>query len=187
MYKKALIVAVSLALSGCGMARQFQQAEQTKELRAQAKAATDDCNAKFPLGNPKIEVARVQCLNSAFAILMPTFGPDQDLAQVFMADRLVIAEQIQSGKLDIAEGNAQIASKWSEVVSESQNRQMARQSVAAQQDVASAQRAQAFAASLAAINAATPRPAPAPMIIQQPSTVRLQTSCNTFGTITTCN
>lgn len=187
MYKKAFTIAVSLALCGCGVARQYQEAEQAKQLKAQAEAAVADCNGKYPAGNPKIEVTRVQCLNSAFAILMPTLGADEDLAQVFMADRLVIAEQIQSGKLDLAEGSAQIAAKWSEVVSESQRRQTARQSVAAQQAVASAQQTQAFAASLAAINAAAPRPAPAPVIMQQPSTVRLQTSCNTFGTMTTCN
>jgi hypothetical protein len=162
--------------------------EQNQQLREQAKSATAECNAKYPVGNPKIEVARVQCLNSAFSILMPTFGPDQDLAQLFMTDRLVIAEQMQSGKIDFAEGNAQIAAKWSEAVSESQRRQMARQSVAAEQNAANAQRAQAFAASLAAINAANPPlPAPQRVIIQQPSTVRLQTFCNTFGTVTTCN
>jgi hypothetical protein len=142
--RQICVVFVALMIAGCGIARQYQAREQTQQLQLQAKAANDDCNAKFPMGNPKIEVARVQCLNSTFAILMPTFGPDQDLAQVFMADRLVIAEQIQGGKIDLAEGNAEIAAKWSEVVSESQQRQMARQSVAAQEQ-------SARAASLAAL------------------------------------
>ena len=180
-------IAACLTLASCGIAQQYQAREQAEQLKAQSKAANDDCNVKYPAGDPKIEVSRVQCLNAAFAILMPTFGQDQDLGQMFMADRMVIAEQIQSGKTSLVEGNAEIAAKWSASVTESQRRQAMRQSVAAQQDAANAQQVQAFAATMAAVSAANPPPAPAPVVIQQPSTVRLQTFCNRIGNMTTCN
>jgi len=89
-------------------------------------------------------------LRRALAIRLPIFTPDEDLLQAYIADRTVIAEQIQSGKMTIAEGNALITQKWSAVVSEKQRREMARQSVAAQQDAARAAAYQASATANAA-------------------------------------
>jgi len=125
LYRRAFAITLSVVLGGCGLARQYQEREQAEQLKAQAKVAVAECNVKFPVGNAKIEVARAQCLNDALAIQMPVLAPDQDLVQLFMADRMAIAEQIQNGKIELVEGNAEIAAKWSAVVSESQRRQMA--------------------------------------------------------------
>ena len=119
-----LIVAVA-ALAGCGIAHRTQaqdqanlQAARNAQLVTQSDFALADCNAKFPAGNPKIQVARMRCLNDALAIQMPIFGPYQDLMQTWMAARMAVAEQIQNRKMTIAEGDAIIAEKWSQVVSE---------------------------------------------------------------------
>ena len=121
-------LALALTLTGCGIAQRIQSQEQAKQqaalnaqLAAQSDAAIADCNSKLPSGNPKTIVARMKCLNDAAVIRMPTFGSDQDLVQAFMAERMVVAEQVEKGKMTIAEGNAVITEKWSRAVSESSN------------------------------------------------------------------
>jgi hypothetical protein len=135
-----------------------------------------DFNTKLPGGIPKTAVARMQCLNDAIAIRMPTFGPDQDLAQAWLAERMVVAERIQNAKMTIAEGNAVIAEKWSQAVSESQHRRNATQSVIAQQNAAAAQQEAASAASTAAWASV--------MQATRPST---PVTCLHTGNMTTCN
>lgn len=63
-----------------------------------------------------------------------------------MAKRMAIAEQMQSGKMNFAEGEAAITEKWSQAVSESQQRANARNSVTAQQQTAAAANTAAWAA-----------------------------------------
>ncbi len=135
-----------LALSGCAIAPRAQADEPSKQPAAanarlieQSKAAMAACDAKFPAGDPTTAVVRRQCINDGFAIKLPTFGPDQDLVRGVMADSMVIAGQVQSGKMTIAEGNAAIAEKWSKAVSESQRRANSKNSVLAQQSAAAAQ------------------------------------------------
>ena len=159
-------VLLGMALAGCGIAKRMEAQEQAKQLAAQSDAALADCNAKIPAPNPKTVVARVKCLNDAMAIRMPLFGTDQDLALAYMADRTMVAEKIENGKMTMAEGNAAVAEKWSQAVSESQRRRNATASVAAQQDAAAAQGSAASAA-WAAMN----RPV----------------TCMRTGTMTTCN
>ena len=156
MYRVCILLC-ALALSGCGIAMQIQAQEQAKkqaainaQLVAQSDAATANCDAKFPPGNAKQAVVRRKCLNDAFSIKLPTFGADQDLAQAVMAYGMEVAEQIQNGKMTIAQGNAAVAERWSQAVSESQQRANARNSVMAQQNAAAAQQQAAAAASTAA-------------------------------------
>ena len=142
-----------LALSGCAIVPPVQADEPSKQPAAanallieQSKAAMAACDAKFPAGDPKTAVVRRQCINDGFAIKLPTFGPDQDLVRGVMADSMVIAGQVQSGKMTIAEGNAAIAEKWSKAVSESQRRANSKNSVLAQQSAAAAQQQSGAAA-----------------------------------------
>jgi hypothetical protein len=110
---RVCVVLLALALSGCGIAKRMEALEQAKQLAAQSDAALAECNAKFPAPNPKTVVARVKCLNDAMAIRMPLFGTDQDLALAYMADRMMVAEKIENGKMTMVEGNAAVAEKWS--------------------------------------------------------------------------
>jgi len=152
---------LGLALSGCGTAPRVQADDQTKQqateqqakvnaqLIEQSKAAMAACDAKFPAGDPKTAVVRRKCINDGFSIRLPTFGPDQDLVRAVMADSMVVAEQVQSGKMTIAEGNAAIAEKWSKAVTESQRRANSKNSVLAQQSAAAAQQQPGAAAGAA--------------------------------------
>ena len=133
----------AVALSGCGMAARLapdqqdsKQSVPSAQLIQQAKAAMAACDTEFPAGNPKIAVARRKCINDGFAIRLPTFGPDQDLVRGVLADSMAIAEKVQDGKMTIAEGNAAIAEKWSQAVTESQKRANTKDSVLAQQSAA---------------------------------------------------
>ena len=144
--RRVCVLLSALALAGCGIAQRLQADEQAKQLAARnadlvarSDTAKVNCDTQYPAGNPKNAVARRKCLNDAFAIKMPIFGPDQDLAQAVMADDMVIAERIQAGKITIAQGNAMFTEKWSQAVSESQQRASAGNSVTAQQMGAVAQ------------------------------------------------
>jgi hypothetical protein len=152
-----VVIAVGLLLAGCGIAQRIQaqkeakeQAARNAELIERSKAAMADCNVKFQPANPKTAVARRKCVNDGFAIQMPALTSDQDLAQRVMAESMAIAEQVQAGKITVVQGNAAVAERWSQAVSESQQRANARNSVAAQQNVAAAQQQAADAANTAA-------------------------------------
>jgi hypothetical protein len=147
------LVSGSLVLSGCAVAPRVQADDQAKQQAAintqlieQSKAAMAACDAKFPAGDAKTAVVRRKCINDGFAIKLPTFVPDQDLVRGVMADSMVIAEQVQSGKMTIADGNAATAEKWSKAVTESQRRANSKDSVLAQQSAAAAQQQPAAAA-----------------------------------------
>jgi hypothetical protein len=172
------LLTISLMLSGCGIARPIQaeepanqQAVQSAQLVQQSKTAMVSCDAEFPSGNPKTAVARRKCINDGFAIRLPTFGPDQDLVRAVLADSMVIAEKVQSGKMTIAEGNAAIAEKWSQAVTESQQRSKSTNSVLAQQSAAAAPQQAVAPANGAAV---TPVDLPGFTCIQNGSTV----TCN---------
>lgn len=139
------LLVLGLALSGCAVAPRVQAQDQAKQQAAlnaqlieQSKAAMAACDAKLPAGDPKTAVARRKCINDGFAIRLPTFGPDQDLVRGVMANSMVIAEQVQSGKMTTAEGNAAMAANWSKAVTESQRRSNTKDSVLAQQSAAAA-------------------------------------------------
>ena len=130
---RAFCVAVVLGLTvaSCGIARQAR----IQELQAQELAAIQRCDVTVPAGNPKTAVERAKCQTEAWAILRPIM-PYPDLLDLMIASRLTIAEQIQNGKLTIAQGNEQIAAKRSELAAEEQRRNLANRSVAAQEGMA---------------------------------------------------
>lgn len=147
----SILLAMSLALGGCAAARSaslddskrpISPQAQDAQLIQQSKTAMAACDNEFPAGNPKTAVARRQCINDGFSIRLPTFGPDQDLVRGVLADSMVIAGKVEAGTMTIAEGNAAIATKWSEAIAASQKRSNSKNSVLAQQSAAAAQQQQ---------------------------------------------
>ena len=147
-----LAVLLAALVAGCGIARQRELVAQAAALREQSAAAMKECAEKFPPGNPRIAVARAECVNGAFAMLLPTL-PYPDLLQVYMADHMAIAEDIQTGRMSTAQANAVLAHKWSDLVAEEQRRALANRVVAARERNAAA----ASAAAAASWQAAAPR------------------------------
>ncbi len=175
LIRVCVAMVAGLALSGCGIAQQIQAREQAQkqaalnaQLREQSNAAEADCNARIPRGNPKTAVARVKCLNDAFAIRLPTFGSDSDLGQTFMAYRAAVAEQEAAGKITDAQAVLLVTQEESREIDESQRRHNATASAAAQVISANAQQQAASAAQASAaasmIEATRPPPLPAPAI-----------------------
>jgi hypothetical protein len=170
---------ISLALSGCGIAQHNIQADDpakqpavpSAQLIQQSKTAMAACDTQFPAGDPKTAVARRKCINDGFAIRLPTFGPDQDLVRGVLTDSMVIAQKVQNGQMTIAEGNAAIAEKWSQAVTESQRRAHSKDSVLAQQSAAAAQQ-----------QAVTPAASEAVAPVDLPGF-----TCNQNGNAVTCN
>jgi len=134
-----------------------------------ANAASADCDARFPANNIKVAVARMQCFNAVvLETEAPEFGNNGDLLAKFLAERMVIAEQVQTGKITVIQGKAIAAEKWSEVISELQRRDNAADAVQGQRAAAqaqadalqAAQRQQACAEATQAYNQAASQPVP---------------------------
>jgi hypothetical protein len=154
------LVALSVLLAGCGIARQRELQAQREALQAQSKAAVEQCNQTYPTGDPKTAVARAKCENEAVGIQRPLM-PYPDLMDLFFASRIAIAEQFQNGKITLAQANETLAIKRSEIIAEEQRRVNSNRAVAAQQQAASA-------AMIGALSAGAPR------------------TCTTFGNTTNC-
>jgi hypothetical protein len=92
--------------------------------------------------------------NEAMAIRLPIVTYP-DLLNSFIASRMVVAEQVQDGKLTIAQGNEILATKNSDMVAEEQRRNLANRSVNAQE---TASRAQETASRAALFAASKPNP-----------------------------
>jgi hypothetical protein len=171
------VATLAAALSGCAADQAQQQAKQNADLAARAKAAIANCNANFPSNATGIAVQRMQCLNDAEMIELPTYGSDQDLMLAYMTANMVLAEKLQAGKMTVAEYNAAIAAGGSRVASESQQRANAR----------NAANAQSFAAAAAFVQATRPPAAQSPPVATTAPVVNPSFTCVRSGTVTTCN
>jgi len=74
-------------------------------IRSRSSLVERHCANKFPLTQRTI-VAAVRFANAAWESTSPTLERDQDLFQAYLAQRLAIAEQVRSGKISLAAGEA---------------------------------------------------------------------------------
>jgi hypothetical protein len=158
------IVAIAFALIGCGLAGHQQPAATVQHEAAAAaarqeagrtaqetfKARAAECTRKLP--DQRNAVARAQCANDAMTVLLPVV-PYPDLLKTLMAYRLAVIEQYQAGKITLAQTNAAIAQKVSELTTEEQNRVLMRRTAIANQQAAAAQARAAVAQESAADDA----------------------------------
>jgi hypothetical protein len=130
------IVALCVALAGCALARQRERQELIAATTAQVKADVETCNQTYPK-NQKTAVARAQCIGAATAPIRPlTNYPD--LYDQETANRNVLAERWQTGKITQLEYEAQFTEMHSQIVGEEQRRNLANRSVNAQETAATA-------------------------------------------------
>lgn len=143
--RRLLVVLLALALTSCAASKLQEQLEKRAVAEKEYQNAKSECDQKIPPpGTAKTAGARAQCVNDAVAVLMPTTRYP-DVLQLFMAQNLDIAEQIQSGHLTPIQGNAAVAQKWSEAMAESQRRGVALVGAVAQTQAAAAASSQAMA------------------------------------------
>lgn len=113
--KIAVVVAIGLALSGCGLALQRQVQEDVEAAKAACRSQT------FPN-----RVANARCINAAEEKLAAVYS-NRDLLQLRLASRLAIAEKQDKGlisdaqaELEFAQINTQIGSQEASRVANAQ-------------------------------------------------------------------
>jgi hypothetical protein len=129
-------IALAVTLGGCGLAMQAQQREAYQKALAQVQADVQTCNDTYPKVQ-KTAVVRAQCLGAATDTLRPLL-PYPDLYDQEKANRNVLAEQWQTGKITQLQYEAQFTEMHSTIVAEEQRRNLANRSVGAQESAASA-------------------------------------------------
>jgi hypothetical protein len=143
-----VILALAFGLAGCGLAMQREQQEKLAAANHQLKEASEACQASFS-EERKDAIARAKCFNDADKAFMP-FSTAPDLVSLRIAKRSEVAERIAQGKITRAQGVLELSELNTNLVSEDQRRRNSNQSVAAQQQAATA-------ATIGAINAGAPR------------------------------
>ncbi len=127
-----LVLPLAVSLSGCGVIAANQRAEANAKSRAAFSAGVEACNQQFP-DRVRQAVARAECLNAAQTTHLHPTVPYPDLLVQVNATRLATAEQVQSGRMTVAQADLQLSQVVSQVVSEDQRRSLASRSVAAQE------------------------------------------------------
>jgi hypothetical protein len=131
-----VIGALCFALVGCGLARQRERQELLATTTAQVKVDAENCNQTYPKSQ-KTAVVRAQCIAAATAPIRPlTNYPD--LYDQETANRNMLAERWQTGKITQLEYEAQFSEMHSQIVAEEQRRNLANRSVNAQETAATA-------------------------------------------------
>jgi hypothetical protein len=159
------------------------------------EAAVAECNAKRLHGEPKSYKASVECSNpKIFAAYREAGDPNLDLLNVYLAARLVGAENVDKKRVTEAEYKLQLAELESRLTKERQRRALAvadleikRAQAAAETQTAQAQSNAALLLGLAALQSAN-RPASQPSQLAMPSPPprMLNTNCQTYGQTTSC-
>lgn len=129
-------VLVFALLSGCGLVRQKEAQDRFNVAMADVRAGVETCNQSFPK-QQQTAVARARCIGDATAPIRPLV-PFPDLLDQETANRNLLAERWQTGKITQAEFEAQFTQMHSQVVAEEQRRQLAGRSVNAQEAAAAA-------------------------------------------------
>ncbi len=131
------IVALCAAVGGCGLAARKERQEAFAAAQAQQQAGIADCEAKYPPATTKQFTERAQCINAAVAIIRP-FVPFPDLLDQDMANRMLLAEKVQQGRMTVAEATQDMAQRRSQLTAEEQRRSLSNRAVSAQESAAAA-------------------------------------------------
>lgn len=125
-----------LMLAGCGLVRQKEAQDRFNSAMAEVRAGVETCNQAHPK-QQQTAVARARCIGDATAPIR-SLVPFPDLLDQETANRNLLAERWQAGKITQAEFEAQFTQMHSQVVAEEQRRQLAGRSVNAQEAAAAA-------------------------------------------------
>jgi len=130
-----LLIAIPFILGACGILSEPEEKETRAALESRSLVALQECHAKYASGAPAVAVARAQCNNAATNITRPSFS-FPDLLDVYLANRLAIAERYQKGQLTLAKANEELAERRSQLIAEEQRRLLASRSAVGQEKAA---------------------------------------------------
>lgn len=153
---RAIVLAAFLC-GGCGLAHNIQVSKMLEEQKAA-------CRRLYPDEHQKPVSPRVKCMNDAVARATKD-DPNIDIANVFAAKRMVVADKYDKGQMSAVEYDAEMAVLASEATTSFQQRHNGAA-------IATAATTQAAIAQNQAIQSAF-RPTPT-------------VTCQTFGNTTTC-
>ncbi len=123
-------------VGGCGIIARKELEEKQQAAIAQMQAGFAECKTRFPDGS-KQWVAKQQCETAAAQAIRP-YMTYPDLFDREAADRAVIAERLQAGKMTLAEANQAATAAHSQIAEDEQRRNLANRSVGAQESAANA-------------------------------------------------
>lgn len=125
------LLAVALWLAACA---QDRQQEHVAELRRQVEAEKQDCDNLYPrdVAGPQHYSQRVRCFNEVEARLMRPLDPFPDLTDRRLAARKALAAELDAGRLTVADANARLAAKTSEIAAEERRRTETTSSISAE-------------------------------------------------------
>jgi hypothetical protein len=110
---KSVVILVAPLLAGCALSQQTRNVE----LIGESNIALAACLREYPVTRETV-MERMKCVNQAFLIRLPSFGPNKDLAYNLTTHGTVIAEQYKNGRITQAQFNAAIADEVSRLNSE---------------------------------------------------------------------
>lgn len=137
MFRFAGIAILITTLGGCGLAARKEREEAFAAAKVENEAAIAACQEHYPPNQMKDHVGKAQCVNDAMKIMRP-FAPYPDLMDQDMANRSMLAERVQQGKMSAAEATAEMSQRRSAIVAEEQRRNLSNRSVSAQESAAAA-------------------------------------------------
>jgi hypothetical protein len=173
--RRCILVALSLNLSGCGLAQQAQLRSQYEQSSAVMQRELAECNRRYPKRVKGQAADALRCSNAAFernARSVP--GNNADLVTLAGAKAVAAAERFDNGQITEAQLDVELATIHTEFAGGTQSRtnQGIMANAAAQQ--AAAARQQAAMQSVAAGAAIMAPPAPT------------TTNCSVFGNTMNC-
>ncbi|WP_244651850.1 hypothetical protein [Bradyrhizobium diazoefficiens] len=131
-----MVLALCAVVGGCGLMARRELEEKQQVATAQMQAGLAECKARFP-AEAKRYVEKTSCDYNAAQAIRP-FLTYPDLFDKEWAERTLLAERLQAGKLTLAEANVQAASVHSQIAEDEQRRNLASRSVNAQEAAAAA-------------------------------------------------
>jgi hypothetical protein len=155
-----LVLATGVVVTGCGLAQQALMRQELEAHRKAHEAAEAECHRLYPDPNRKPATPKIKCLADVH-LRFATNDPHIDLLRMMTSQMLVIGERYDTGKITVAQFEAEKAAAFSDYTT----RVAQRQNGAA---MAEAAQQQANAATWQAYSANRPR------------------TCNTWGNTVNC-
>ena len=131
-----VVLGLCAVLGGCGLIARKEREDQISAAKASMEEGFAACKTQYPEGS-KQYVAKNVC-DAAAAQSMRPFVPYPDLFDQNWANRAVIAERLQAGKMTVAEANQQATQMQSQITAEEQRRSLSGRVVNAQESQAAA-------------------------------------------------
>jgi hypothetical protein len=114
----------------------MEREEAFKAAKMQQESRLAACDVNFPPAAKKY-MDHAKCVNDAVNVIRP-FVPYPDLLDQDNANRMLMAERLQQGKMTPAEATQEMAQRRSQVLAEEQRRGLANRAVSAQESAAAA-------------------------------------------------